>query len=338
MSFKYNIKKIISKKTKMAYLLFYLGKYLPNPLFLLIHITLLCNRKCEWCYQSTDPFFSNHNGRMPVDKFEKILSSMKGFLPKPHVHLFGGEPLCHPEFPEFLKYCRKYGYQPTLTTNGELLEKHSNTILNSSLGQLNISVSRLFDKQGGINQALLSNIKFFTRLNEGKKTINLNFAVDFDNHDYLEKTILYFHNGFKRETFKYYVCQHFMSRDIVATNKKNFNIDTFKNNISRIKNMKLNFGLLFLPDIKVEDLEKYYYSDFAFKNMCYVPWAGMAIYPDLAVSGGGGVFACNKIIGDLNKQPIEEIWHGARLRDFRSKIVKEGLPSVCNRCCQKIYY
>jgi len=335
---KYNIKRVISKKNKFAYLLFYSARFLPSPLFLIAHITLQCNKKCPWCYQKQDRFFSRYNEHMKIEEFERMLISGKRSLLKPHIHLYGGEPLSHPQFPLFLECCRKHGYSPTLSTNGANLTGYADDIISSSLTQINITVNDMLGSDGHVNPHNLPGLKYFLRSNKRRKIVNLNFVIDLENFKYIDKVIGYLRSEHKNDGISSFVCQHLMSNNGFKINGAPFEAGVLSQRIKQLKQERLGFELLFMPDIKPQDLDKFYFSDSPFINKCYVPWAGLSIYPDLTVSPGGSIMTCNKIIGDLSTQSINELWRGENLSSFRQNLLRGGLPKSCNRCCQKIYY
>lgn len=332
----YNIKKIISKKPKTGLIFPRLNISWPYPLFLLVHITLSCNRKCQWCYQGNDEFYLFHNGQMQVDVFKKILLSFKFF--KPHIHLFGGEPLLHKEFSQFLEISRLCGYKPTLTTNGDYLDRYSKVIMQSSLSQLNISLNGVVDCYGNFNQNLLKNIKDFLNLNGGRKIINLSYVIEKQTLDYLEELILYLNKDYKKGDFSFLVLGRANFIPGIKSQDPDLDLVKLEEKLRRFKKTKFKFELLFLPDIKLGDLNTYYKTDYAFKNRCYVPWLGLAIYPDSSVSPGGGIFGCNYYLGNLTQKSIMDIWKGNELKDLRSRLIKKGLPYTCNRCSNKQYY
>jgi len=272
---------------------------------------------------------------MPAIAFERILRSFRYF--KPHIHIYGGEPLLHPEFPLFLEYSKNYGYRPTLTTNGDYLDKYSEVIMQSSLSQLNISLNGIIEQSGNFNQNLQGTIKDFLDQNKGRKIINFNYVIEPEGYQYIEELVLYLNNNYKQKEFYCLALQHFNLGPNDIVREKIGPSELFKLLI-RIKRMKLKFKLLFLPDLKISDFKKYYETNHTFKNKCYVPWLGLNIYPDLTVTAGGGIFTCNYILGNLAQDSIIDIWRGSRLRDFCSRLIKEGLPHTCNRCCHKLYY
>lgn len=333
----YNIKSIVSRKPKIGLMFPGMDILPPYPLFLLTHITLSCDQKCNWCYQAQDQFYSLHNRNMQADVFRRILSSFRFF--KPHVHIYGGEPLLHPDFPLFLEYCRLEGYRPTLTTNGNRLNRYSADIMKSSLSQLNISLNGLIGPQGSLRGDPGRGLMRFLDINRGKKKINLNYVVDPDSCDYLEDVALYFNRTCKRGSFSNFVIQHFMasgSRD----EERGMSLDVKKLAavLGRLKKMNLKFRIISLPDIRIADLSNYYDFKYAFGDKCYVPWLGLSIYPDSAVTPGSGVLGCNFVLGNLNRSSLRQIWRGEKFRSFRRGLLRNRLPGICNRCCHKLYY
>ena len=333
----YNIKHIVSKKPKWGLVFPRLNIAASYPLFLLTHITLSCDQKCDWCYQRADRFYSLHGMNMEVGLFEKILRSFSFF--KPHIHIYGGEPLLHPDFPKFLEYCRVYKYRPTLTTNGKYLDKYSGVIRNSTLSQLNISLNGFLDSNGNISLESGKTLKEFIKANKGIKKINLNYAVGSDNCACLVDVLSHFNNSFRKGDFSYFVIQHRISNDTPGIRADEVaGIGRFSEILREIRNMKLKFKLIFLPHIKAGDLESYYATDHPFKDECYIPWVGLSILPDAMITPGGGVFGCNFVLGNLKESSVMKIWKGTSLNNFRSELIRKKLPVSCNRCCHKLYY
>jgi len=333
----YNIKSIISKKPGLGLILPRLDILPFYPLFLLTHITLSCDQKCSWCYQGDHEFYSLHNKNMELGVFEKILSGFKFF--KPHIHIYGGEPLLHPDFPLFLEYSRLYGYKPTLTTNGSQLSKYSAAIIKSSLSQLNISLNGLIGPNGSILSRPADELAGFLNANRGAKEINLNYVIEPESHNYLEDIVLHFNRSCQKGSFSYFAIQHFMTNGTCSTGQeKDFNARKLSAIFSRLKKMSLKFRIIFLPNIKAADLGSYYGFKDPFRNKCYVPWLGLSVYPDSTVTPGGGILGCNFVLGNLNKSSVRQIWEGEGFYNFRRSLARNSLPGICNRCCHKLYY
>lgn len=336
----HNIKYVVSRKPSIGFLLPRLKLKLPFPLLLIFHITSTCNRKCGWCYQKQDDFYSQHLGKMPVDAFEKALFFYKKTLFfKPHIHFSGGEPLLHPEFPLFLKICKKYGYNLTITTNGDVLDEYMYVIKNSTVTQLNISIAEPNNSSFEFfYKSTLLNITNMKKVSN-RIIINLNYVIAPSSYRQMEDVVLFFNKKVKRNNISIFGCQHLMFEwGKPGMNTKEIDLENLSKQIIHLAKYDLNFRILFTPDIKIEDLDKYYYSNSQFKNRCYAPWLGLSIYPDLAVTPLPGLLFCNRIIGDLNNSSIADIWHGEKLSRLQEELLKHGLSERCNRCCQNTYY
>ena len=82
---------------------------------------------------------------MDVAEFEAILKEVAPLTEIVCLHLLG-EPLAHPRFSEILDVCERYNTQIDLTTNGLLIKRHQDRILNSpSVRQVNFSLQAFKD-------------------------------------------------------------------------------------------------------------------------------------------------------------------------------------------------
>jgi len=100
-----------------------------------VEISNICNLKCTFC-----PGTKRALKRMTKDKFESVLLKIRPYTDFVYFHVMG-EPLCHPELEDFLKLAGDTGFKVILTTNGTLVEKQKEIIINSSaLHRINISL------------------------------------------------------------------------------------------------------------------------------------------------------------------------------------------------------
>jgi molybdenum cofactor biosynthesis enzyme MoaA len=75
---------------------------------------------------------------MTAQEFSLVLDKLKGHTQFIYYHLMG-EPLTHPLLPDFLKTANEKGFKSIITTNGTLLKKRSEELLNSPLHKINVS-------------------------------------------------------------------------------------------------------------------------------------------------------------------------------------------------------
>lgn len=100
-----------------------------------IEISNLCNLSCRFCPGTKRP-----KGKMDLERLSIILEKLKGYTEFVYFHLMG-EPLLHPDLPQFLDVAGKMGFKVILTTNGTMLEGRKELLLSSpAVHKVNISL------------------------------------------------------------------------------------------------------------------------------------------------------------------------------------------------------
>ena len=98
-----------------------------------VEITNICNLYCPFC--SVDKKIKKE---MSLEEFEYILKQINDYTDYLYLHV-KGEPLLHSKFKEILNLCKKYNKKVNITTNGTLLYKKYNDLIDS-VRQVNISL------------------------------------------------------------------------------------------------------------------------------------------------------------------------------------------------------
>lgn len=100
-----------------------------------IEITNVCNLSCSFC-----PTTTRKSSAMTLNNFEQILIDISKHTNYIYLHV-KGEPMFHPNFSKILKICEKYDLKVCLTTNGTLINKFTDVLLESkSIHKLHISL------------------------------------------------------------------------------------------------------------------------------------------------------------------------------------------------------
>ncbi|MDO5546251.1 MAG: radical SAM/SPASM domain-containing protein [Eubacteriales bacterium] len=100
-----------------------------------LEISNLCNLRCGFCPGTRRP-----PKRLSEEEFSHLMSCLRPYTDYLYFHLMG-EPLCHPEIGRFLALAQEYGFRVILTTNGTLLTRQRDTLLNApALHKINISL------------------------------------------------------------------------------------------------------------------------------------------------------------------------------------------------------
>lgn len=100
-----------------------------------IEITNICNLRCEFC-----PVTKREAEFMSLETYKKILAQLKDYTDHIYFHV-KGEPLLHPQLDKFLDLAEAYKLKVNLTTNGTLISKLKDKLLDKkALRQVNFSL------------------------------------------------------------------------------------------------------------------------------------------------------------------------------------------------------
>lgn len=99
-----------------------------------IEITNICNMHCSFCHGH-----GRAPRRMGMEEFTHILDQLAGYTKYIYYHLMG-EPLTHPQLPEFLRLAGERGFKSIITTNGTLLHQRGEEILAAGVHKVNLSL------------------------------------------------------------------------------------------------------------------------------------------------------------------------------------------------------
>ena len=104
-----------------------------------VEITNICNMSCSFCHGH-----KRAPRRMTREEFALILDRLQDKTKYIYYHLMG-EPLTHPNLPEFIKMAGESGYKSIITTNGTLLGKRGDELISAGIHKVNISLHSFED-------------------------------------------------------------------------------------------------------------------------------------------------------------------------------------------------
>ena len=100
-----------------------------------LEISNVCNLKCRFC-----PGTARKPQIMTPEQFSCLMPKLREWTDYLYFHLMG-EPLCHPNLELYLELAGQAGFRVILTTNGTLLTKQQDVLLNApGLHKVNISL------------------------------------------------------------------------------------------------------------------------------------------------------------------------------------------------------
>lgn len=120
---------------------------------------------CSFCHGHSRPA-----RKMTVEEFDAVLKKLDGVTKYLYFHLMG-EPLTHPDLPEFIKMAANRGFKPMITTNGTLLSRRGFELLSvcdentkkPHLHKINISLHSFEGDDAEKYQKYLSEISDFAK-------------------------------------------------------------------------------------------------------------------------------------------------------------------------------
>ena len=104
-----------------------------------VEISNICNMNCSFCHGH-----SRAPRKMSQDEFICILDKLTEHTKYLYYHVMG-EPLAHPQLPDFIKLAGERGFKSIITTNGTLLHKRGDELLAAGLYKANISLHSFED-------------------------------------------------------------------------------------------------------------------------------------------------------------------------------------------------
>lgn len=292
---------------------------LESPLVLFIDPADICNSKCSFCPTSDSKLMKDVERplmRMPFNLFKKIIDDLQEFkTPIKVLRMYGhGEPLLNKDFCDMVKYAKYSNKIESIdtTSNGLLLnEKLNLELVESGLDRINISVN-------GVNAEQYLN---FTKV-----------KIDFDNfvanikHLYENRKQLYIFIKINGDT-------------ISKEDEQKF-LDTFENIADSVAiERAMNCWQGFEPKgfIHTDNDIGIYGQKITDEALCcpYIQYS-------ITINSDGKVSLCfldwdrKRIIRDVNKQSVKEIWESEVFQNYQMMMLQGHRKDIkfCKDCAQ----
>ena len=109
-----------------------------------VEITNICNRSCSFCPGTKRPL-----RRMTLSEFDAVTDRLSGVTEYIYYHVMG-EPLTHPDLPDFIRLAKSKGFKSAITTNGTLLPARGQELIEAGVYKVNISVHSFEDGDASV--------------------------------------------------------------------------------------------------------------------------------------------------------------------------------------------
>lgn len=331
-----------------------------------VRLTYACNLSCSMCAQWGD---SGAYHDKPADEIQKeippdlLIQRLHEIKDeKPHVYLWGGEPFLYKGLLDVLAAIKRMGLTVNLTTNGTLLAKHAQDLVDIGVDGVMVSLDGPEAQHNlirGSDRAFANVVAGIEALGSAKAasktkrpfTVILS-TVTRQNVDALPELVetatslpvdavtLYLSwfttpsLGRRHESF---MTERGYPKP-TAWQGWPHSIESIPppraaSLVDALKQKRWSAPLFVVPDLNSADQEAYFTEpDHTFAaTQCYAPWLETDIMPN------GDVVTCRDypdvVVGSIHTQSLAEIWNGEPMRKFRQLLNAEGLLPTCARCC-----
>lgn len=344
------------------------------PTNLSLCLTYRCNLKCVMCRQNRDTP-AGYGGKtwydpgkeLPIDVWVDLLRQVEKF--HPWLYVTGGECTLYPHFRELVTEAKARKLLVQVQTNGTLLAKHAEFLVESGVEIVTISLDgprEIHDRIRGVSGTFDAVQRGADALVEARRKqgahgpiVSFNFTISKANYEYMAETVeeAIGMNG------DFIQIQHtmFNSPEKIEEHNSLFDPDSleelgltmvlpsigdggfYQSRIGREdipklleqmnKSREIAKGRIkahFLPNISDELVAPYYLNlDHPFVEGCSAFWKTLRVEPD------GTVSPClNLVLGNIGDRPFEQIWNGPAMQSARN-FIRRRLTPGCVRCCQR---
>ncbi|HEV7671058.1 MAG TPA: radical SAM protein [Thermoanaerobaculia bacterium] len=330
------------------------------PDVLSVEITTRCNFKCKMCALVTGGTRSSAEaGHMESAVWHRIVEAAEAVG---HINVNGwGENFYHPEFLDFLEQLDAAGVSTNFSTNGTFLTSEIVQRLGRlrHLRQINVSIDSpdpetFFAIRKGSLAAVLKGLEFLIRGLPHPERVTVSSVVMESTYESLEA----FPPILARLGVRGYVLQGMVDAAGTLADERLVPRPEILAVVERVRNhcRELGIDVLVVPYLgsQLDDREPEIWSkEVAHQTrrlrpaadgepqtrLCSSPWDHVFVNKD------GLVLPCcncppweqsaadgQGVMGDLNTQSFQEIWHGERFARFRHDLLFGPNPSICETC------
>ena len=301
---------------------------------------------CQYPYSESPEFTLNQAGFMSLELFKHILDTCPG---RPIIGLTGGEPLLHPQVLDFILELKQRGFFCSLTTNGSFLQANAAQLCESKLELLVVSIDGSeathdqIRSQGAFKRAV-SGIQEILKMPD-RPLVAISTVIMDINHKELHKSHslaealgvdilnfnhLWIHTDHMIQDQQDQPDLPQTGRVLWLVNTQEIDSNWVYDSLHTIHKKRRRFLLHEYPELNREETSTYYHQPEqlvkVLSSRC--AWQSIKIYPNSEVG------ICREYhAGNVQNQPLREIWDNPRYRKFRHYLREKGTCPICSRCC-----
>jgi len=332
-------------------------KYLGGKAFhcrnIILELTYRCNLSCQMCSIMNEISYRENKRRDAELSKNEIINIIDQLPSNSNVTFTGGEVFLKKGIEEIIRKAAAK-HTVTIATNGLLLSKHAEMLIESGVKAIGASLdgppnlhNRIRNVRNAYEQlenGLKKIRKYKIKHKSADPRITVNSVILKENYFRLPEIIEIVKN-FGVGNCSFQILDLSLNRSGIALNGKrvwNHNplekiekIDPIrlKESLSKIVMEGIKHGIetRFSPQLTIDEIVQYYQGSFDRNNWkCSMPWNTMRISPY------GDVYPClNLLVGNLRENKLNELWNHPTYLHFRESLKKASLFSSCVGCCKK---
>lgn len=344
------------------------------PRCVVLQLVEACNLRCTMCYEWGETGAYHDMRTLAVLDRDVARRVIEATLPtKPYFELFGGEPLLYEGLWDVIRQIREGGCELAFPTNGTLLDRYADQLVELPPTRLWISLDGPQDvndaqRGRGVYKRAMRGLDALVRARRARGVrqpeIGITCVVTVANHARLAELFLDALDlseidliSIDLQTYateaQYRAYVRLLRQELgvptapharaYVRDPASFDAidrDALSRQIAQIRAACAERGIRFYSHPKtttVENLDHYlrgaWTSMIDRKERCAIPWT----YAE--ISARGDVTTCHTFydapLGNVYEQPLLEIWRGPRLAQLRTHL-RTGLLPICTACCR--YY
>jgi MoaA/NifB/PqqE/SkfB family radical SAM enzyme len=290
---------------------------------------------------------------------------------RPRLYLTGGEPTLYPHFTAFLSEAKRRGFGVHLQTNGTLLDRVADSLVDQDVGMVTVSLDGPLEVHDAIRgqdgafrktcQGIKALVAARDRYRSPGPIILINCVISRASLPTLDQMVplahelgadvlqiqhTIFNTPANIQRHNRALSPEFAAREGLDLAPPSIpegeyyeseitpaDLPGLLNNLREARLLaKDRLKLVFLPNLPLDLIEPYYLDlTHPFPQVCKALWRSFRILPD------GTVSPCLHLVaGNIAAQPFSEIWNGPKMRRFRQIIARRLFPG-CDRCCSRSF-
>lgn len=330
-----------------------------HPRFITIKPTFRCNLRCGFCRYVVNGAVFGKADYFLDDEWLNLIDEVAPH--KPYISITGGEPLLYPRIGELLARIKHHGLYATMVTNGTMLEKRAEAIMEAPPQIIQISIDgeqethdalRMVDgtfekakaglaKLTALKKKMKSsaplvvinsvvsgrNYKNMPKMVEVAEKLGAN-VLNFQHFWFLTQPMIDSHNNTWGECFPV------SEEGLGTTGTEGVDVKDLYAMMRQVEKTA-TLPVTFYPGLSESELDVYYNQPETFirKRTPGCAWLQTAIFPN------GDVSPCfDHVVGNIRDQSFMDIWNGEPFRAHRMRLAQHGPYSMCARCCVYFRY